>query len=95
MAPGTMPDGHDLNVQVLQLWRNHHLASISIRPRACTVSCRGVHGRPRRQTTRGVGAALVAILGVVAFKESMTALKLLALALIIAGVVGLQLAGIQ
>jgi multidrug transporter EmrE-like cation transporter len=40
-----------------------------------------------------VGTALIAAIGIVAFGEPATALKLLSLALIIAGVVGLNLAG--
>lgn len=43
----------------------------------------------------GLGTALIAIIGVILFKESMTSLKVLAMLLIIAGVVGLQLAGAQ
>lgn len=39
----------------------------------------------------GLGTALIAIIGVLAFKEPVTALKVLSLALIIAGVVGLNL----
>ena len=40
-----------------------------------------------------VGTALIAAIGIVAFGEPATTLKLLSLALIIAGVVGLNLAG--
>ena len=40
-----------------------------------------------------VGTALIAAIGIVAFGESATSLKLLSLGLIIAGVVGLNLAG--
>ena len=40
-----------------------------------------------------VGTALIAAIGIVAFGESATTLKLLSLGLIIAGVVGLNLAG--
>ena len=40
-----------------------------------------------------VGTALIAAIGIVAFGEPATALKLLSLGLIIAGVVGLNLAG--
>ena len=41
----------------------------------------------------GVGTALIATIGVLYFKEPMTALKLISLALIIGGVVGLNLGG--
>lgn len=41
----------------------------------------------------GVGTAVVAAIGVIAFKESMNPLKAASLILIIVGVVGLQLAG--
>ena len=40
-----------------------------------------------------VGTALIAAIGIVAFGESATTLKMLSLGLIIAGVVGLNLAG--
>lgn len=39
----------------------------------------------------GVGTALVAIIGIVYFKDSVTALRLLSLALIVVGVFGLHL----
>ena len=41
----------------------------------------------------GVGTALIASIGVLWFREPMTALKLISLALIIVGVVGLNLGG--
>ncbi|MFY9553656.1 MAG: multidrug efflux SMR transporter [Blastocatellia bacterium] len=41
----------------------------------------------------GVGTALIATIGVLWFKEPLTALKLISLALIIVGVVALNLAG--
>lgn len=41
----------------------------------------------------GVGTALIATIGVLWFKEPITALKLISLALIIGGVVGLNLGG--
>jgi len=41
----------------------------------------------------GVGTALIATIGVLWFQEPMTALKLISLALIIIGVVGLNLSG--
>lgn len=41
----------------------------------------------------GVGTALIASIGVLWFKEPMTALKLISLVLIIAGVVGLNMSG--
>jgi small multidrug resistance pump len=41
----------------------------------------------------GVGAALIAVIGVVWFREAVTPLKLASLALIIVGVVGLHLSG--
>jgi small multidrug resistance pump len=41
----------------------------------------------------GVGTALIAAIGVLWFKEPVTALKLISLGLIIAGVVGLNLSG--
>jgi len=41
----------------------------------------------------GVGTALIATIGVLWFKEPITALKLVSLALIIGGVVGLNLGG--
>ena len=41
----------------------------------------------------GVGTALIATIGVLWFNEPMTALKLISLALIIGGVVGLNLSG--
>jgi small multidrug resistance pump len=39
----------------------------------------------------GVGTALIAMIGVFLFKESMTTIKLISITLIIAGVVGLNL----
>jgi small multidrug resistance pump len=41
----------------------------------------------------GMGTALIATIGVLWFKEPVTALKLISLALIIAGVIGLNLSG--
>jgi small multidrug resistance pump len=41
----------------------------------------------------GVGTALVAVIGVVVFKEAMTLLKIVSIGLIVAGVVGLNLGG--
>ena len=41
----------------------------------------------------GVGTAVIATIGVLYFREPMTALKLISLALIIGGVVGLNLSG--
>ena len=41
----------------------------------------------------GMGTALIATIGVLWFKEPITALKLISLVLIIAGVVGLNLSG--
>jgi small multidrug resistance pump len=41
----------------------------------------------------GLGTALIAVIGVVRFRESLTPLKLVGLILVIAGVVALNLAG--
>ena len=41
----------------------------------------------------GVGTAVVAVIGVVYFQENMTVLKFISLALIVIGVVGLNLSG--
>ena len=41
----------------------------------------------------GLGTALIAAIGVVAFAEAMTPVKILSLGLVIAGVVGLNLSG--
>lgn len=41
----------------------------------------------------GVGTALIALIGVLLFKESLTAIKLVSLTLIVFGVIGLNLAG--
>ena len=41
----------------------------------------------------GAGTALVALIGIAVFDESMTAVKMVSLAAIIAGVVGLNLSG--
>jgi small multidrug resistance pump len=41
----------------------------------------------------GLGTALIAAIGIFAFREPVTALKLFSIALIIAGVVGLNLGG--
>lgn len=43
----------------------------------------------------GVGTAIIAIIGVLWFKEPMTALKAASILLIITGVVGLNLAGVK
>ena len=43
----------------------------------------------------GVGTAIIAMIGVLWFKEPMTALKALSILLIIAGVVGLNLSGVK
>lgn len=41
----------------------------------------------------GLGAAIIAVGGVVIFREPMTALKVVSMLLVIAGVIGLNLAG--
>ena len=41
----------------------------------------------------GIGTAAIALIGILFFKESLTALKLLSIGLIIAGVIGLNLGG--
>lgn len=41
----------------------------------------------------GAGAAIIALIGILHFKEPATALKLVSLALVIAGVIGLNLSG--
>lgn len=41
----------------------------------------------------GLGTALIAVIGVLFFRESLSVLKVVSLALIIAGVVGLNLSG--
>jgi small multidrug resistance pump len=41
----------------------------------------------------GVGTAVIATIGVIAFKEQMNAIKFAGLALIVIGVIGLQLGG--
>jgi small multidrug resistance pump len=41
----------------------------------------------------GAGTALIALIGVAVFREPLTALKMVSLALIVAGVVGLNLGG--
>lgn len=41
----------------------------------------------------GLGTAVVALIGIVLFKESVSALKLASLALIVLGVIGLNMAG--
>lgn len=43
----------------------------------------------------GLGTALIALIGVLVFREPVNAMKIASLALIIAGVVGLNLAGAQ
>ena len=43
----------------------------------------------------GLGTCIIAIIGVVAFAEPMSGAKAFALLLIVAGVVGLQLAGVE
>lgn len=42
----------------------------------------------------GVGTALIALMGMVYFRESATAVKILSIALIIVGVIGLRLTGV-
>jgi small multidrug resistance pump len=42
----------------------------------------------------GLGTALIAVVGILLFKETLDWLKLLSLFLIVAGIIGLQLAGI-
>ena len=46
-------------------------------------------------TWSGVGVALLAVVGVVFFGDKLNAMKLVSLALVIAGVVGLNLSGIS
>lgn len=41
----------------------------------------------------GLGTTLVVLIGVLVFRESMTALKLLSISLVVVGVVGLHLSG--
>jgi small multidrug resistance pump len=43
----------------------------------------------------GLGTALITIIGIVLFKEPVTAIKLLSITLIIVGVVGLNLSGVH
>ena len=43
----------------------------------------------------GIGTALIAVIGIVYFKESLTLVKVLSLLLIITGVVGLNLGGVK
>jgi small multidrug resistance pump len=43
----------------------------------------------------GIGTALIAVIGIVYFKESLTPVKVLSILLIIAGVVGLNLGGVK
>ena len=43
----------------------------------------------------GIGTALIAIIGIIYFKESLTLVKVLSLLLIITGVVGLNLGGVK
>ncbi len=43
----------------------------------------------------GVGTALIAAIGMIYFQEPVTVFKLISIALIIAGVVGLNLSGVQ
>ncbi len=43
----------------------------------------------------GLGTALIAIIGLLVFKETMTTLKLISLLLVIIGVVGLRLSGVD
>jgi small multidrug resistance pump len=43
----------------------------------------------------GVGTALIALIGILYFNESVTTLKLMSILLIIAGVVGLNLSGFK
>jgi small multidrug resistance pump len=41
----------------------------------------------------GLGTALIALIGIVWFREPLTVIKLVSLALVVAGIVGLNLAG--
>ena len=43
----------------------------------------------------GIGTALIAVIGIIYFKESLTLVKVLSLLLIIMGVVGLNLGGVK
>ena len=43
----------------------------------------------------GIGTALIAVIGIVYFKESLTLVKVLSILLIIAGVVGLNIGGVK
>jgi small multidrug resistance pump len=43
----------------------------------------------------GIGTAIISLIGFLYFKEPVTALKLISIAAIIAGVVGLRLSGIE
>jgi small multidrug resistance pump len=43
----------------------------------------------------GVGTALIAVIGIIYFKESLTLVKVLSLLLIIMGVVGLNIGGVK
>lgn len=43
----------------------------------------------------GLGTALIAIIGLVVLKETMTTLKLISLLLVIVGVVGLRISGVD
>ena len=43
----------------------------------------------------GIGTALIAVIGIIYFKEALTTVKVLSILLIIAGVVGLNLGGVK
>lgn len=57
-----------------------------------TLALRGIDLSIAYAVWAGLGTALVSIAGVVLFREGLSALKIVSLALVIAGVVGLKLA---
>ena len=60
-----------------------------------TLALRNLPVGPAYAVWTGIGAAGTAIAGILIYDEAATALKLVSIALVLAGVVGLQLSGIE
>jgi quaternary ammonium compound-resistance protein SugE len=59
-----------------------------------TIALRRLEVGPAYAVWTGIGAAGTAILGIIALNESVSLLKLVSIALILAGVIGLNLSGV-
>ena len=62
---------------------------------ALTFALKGIHLSLAYAIWSGIGTVLIATMGILCFQETATALKMISIALIVAGVVGLNLSGVK